>query len=374
MTEVLEKNPRVLFYGAIGGMGTARQIGGGETGNKKTIGYLENIGFEIVAVGKPYPKNGKQFRSLRYFAHLLKVFLLVSWKILTSPSIRNVHVSGFYMHLVYHECALILVSKMLRRNVIYELRGSGVQRGYEQRSAVYRAFFRWAIANSNAVLCQGSRYKPFIQTFTDRPVIHYPNCNELHHLTRVPPFQDLAGTDIVRLIYFGRVVESKRPDISINVCSELRIRGIDARLEIVGKGNEYYLDHLRGLANSLDIQGFVSFHLPMETSDLVKFLTTSHFFVFPSQEEREGQSNALTEAMAVGVVPVVSNAGFNAEIVADEFLVVLADDEPSAYCDIIIEVIRSGNWSTLSSNARTRVKKVYSEEVALGALRTAYCS
>src|SRR5690606_722885 len=42
------------------------------------------------------------------------------------------------------------------------------------------------------------------------------------------------GTEVLRLIYAGRIIPEKGPLEAVEVCAELRRRGYDARLDIVG--------------------------------------------------------------------------------------------------------------------------------------------
>lgn len=334
--------------------------------------YLRRTGFDTVSVGKPYPRKAGILRAPQYAGGLLAVFLKVFWKLATDRSIGSVHISGFYLHLIYHEYALIALSRLMGKRVVYELRGSGVERGYDHRSLFYRFFFRQAVARSHAVLSQGSRYLPFLRRFTDRNVLHYPNCNELYRMPRENPDETVTEAGEVRLVYFGRIVASKRPDLAIRACHDLCVRGINARLSIVGEGEEGFLQDLKSISASLGDPARVDFLPAVEMAGLIEILARSHFFVFPSAEPREGQSNALTEAMGMGGVPIVSGAGFNREIVGDASLVVAVDGQASAYSDIMHRILTAGDWRHLSAKARGRVALLYSEDVALAALRDAH--
>lgn len=73
---------------------------------------------------------------------------------------------------------------------------------------------------------------------------------------------------------------------------------------------------------------------------LKDILKNQHLFLFPSVEKREGHSNALNEAMAWGVVPVVSNNNFLSSIVGDNSLVV-SELVVDSYVSVIMRLIQN---------------------------------
>ena len=85
-------------------------------------------------------------------------------------------------------------------------------------------------------------------------------------------------------------------------------------------------------------------------------MNTSHFFLFPSQNKFEGHSNALTEAMAFGLVPITSNYGFNKTVVGYKELV-------EKYAETAINIITQGLWDEYSKKMMKRVEDNFSEEV-----------
>src|SRR5690606_22646201 len=127
------------------GRGAEIKVGGGETGNRKTVQYLEKLGFIVETLKKPYPRGGGAIRYLRYAYDLLGVGASLFYRLFSNSEIRTVHISGFYMHLIYHEALLLTISKLFKRRVVYEMRGAGVKSGFESRSRLYRIVFRFVL-------------------------------------------------------------------------------------------------------------------------------------------------------------------------------------------------------------------------------------
>lgn len=361
------KDSRILFYGALGN-GKKFTVGGGETGNHRTIKLLQKNGYEVITLHKPYPvKNiiGYFIYSIRMFLTLFSFFFT-----LRSSGVKVVHISGFYLHLIYHEYLLVKISRLLKIKCIYELRGGGVIEAYKKRSFIYRQFFNATINNASVLLCQGESYIQFLKNLTEVEIFHYPNY-VLDDFMLNGSKSDRKNDSSLQLVYFGRIVQSKNLDFLLTICKELTKQQVEFNLEIIGSGDEDYIRYLKEIAEKENLNSYVSFSGPMGPKQLNKKLTGKHFFLFPSNEKREGHSNALTEAMALGIVPVCSNAGFNAEIVNDKELVVNEYD-PHKYIKVIRKLWENNRWDFYSNKAISRIKNNYTEQIAEKILLEAY--
>lgn len=116
-------------------------------------------------------------------------------------------------------------------------------------------------------------------------------------------------TDDLVYLFIGRLHVLKRIEFLLRAWSKLP-KGAPRRLLIVGDGPER--DALMTLATSLHL-GDVRFE--PTTNDVVTYLKAADVFVLPSQHE--GLSNALLEAMAVGLPAIVSDVDGNRALVSD---------------------------------------------------------
>ena len=78
----------------------------------------------------------------------------------------------------------------------------------------------------------------------------------------------------------------------------------------------------------------------------------------------------VTEAMAFGVVPIVSQAGFNASICGDNQLVV-NELSPHLFAQRIIDIEKKGEWEYFSRFVYNRVIEQFTEKQALEKLKQA---
>lgn len=106
------------------------------------------------------------------------------------------------------------------------------------------------------------------------------------------------------VIYAGRLHHDKRVDLLLNIWSSVHAKHTDARLLIVGSGVEEA--YLRTKASEGVI--FIG-----QVDDVAEYLKISDLFVLPSA--REGLSNSILEAMAVGLPVAATAVGGTPDIV-----------------------------------------------------------
>ncbi|WP_374471253.1 glycosyltransferase [Phenylobacterium sp.] len=129
------------------------------------------------------------------------------------------------------------------------------------------------------------------------------------------------GRDGTRLVYAGRLVPDKGVERLIEAAALLP-RDRPWTLTILGDGPERR--PLAALAAERGLAGRVA--LPGHTGDAPAELLRHDIFVSPSL--REGQSNALLEALAAGLIPVCAPASGVEELVDPDLGVVTRDATP----------------------------------------------
>lgn len=358
-------NMNIIFYGPVGGK-SKKIIGGGESGNRKTISILKKNGFLIDVIEKPYPQKIPVIRGMIYPFQLLNTYFLFVLKLLVSPK-PTFHLSGFYGHLIYIEYLFITTAKLLNIRSTYEIRAGGAIEIYNDSSFLYKFFFRKTLQSASFILCQGADYLPFIKKIANVDGLYYPNfiLDELLSSHNDTTFRCSSNT--IEMVYFGRIVKSKNIEFIIEICKFLKDK--DFKCEIIGGGDDTYINSLIQLSKDYGIYDKIIITPPINSIELNEKLKHKHFFLFPSKEKREGHSNSLTEAMSVGVVPIVSTAGFNASIVNQPNLVI-KDFNPKLYAECIKSIWDLKNWERYSSECYLRVRNDFSENAVKATLKS----
>jgi len=137
---------------------------------------------------------------------------------------------------------------------------------------------------------------PVIANFVDETVLDQYGCS-------APPQGPL------RFIFVGSLTTRKQPRLLIRAIAEMRLRGIDARLEVVGEGplRTKLIDDIEEtqLRDHVVIHGF--------RREPYSVVAAADVFVLPSLSE--GMSRACLEALHLGVPCVLRAVDGNAEVI-----------------------------------------------------------
>jgi glycosyltransferase involved in cell wall biosynthesis len=161
-----------------------------------------------------------------------------------------------------------------------------------------------------------------------------------------PPRDRLDGP--VRLLFVGRLSPRKGPDVAIAALRELRARGVDARLTLVGSvfpGYEWFEEQLRDAAADLD--GHVEF--AGFRSDVAPALAGADVVLVPSVLD-ESFGNTAVEAVLAGRPTVVSGLrGLREAVDGYAAAQVVEPARPELWADAVQRV--TGDWASFRTAA-----------------------
>ena len=90
------------------------------------------------------------------------------------------------------------------------------------------------------------------------------------------------------------------------------------------------------------------------------------------RHDGEGHSNALTEAMAEGLVPLCADNGFNRSVIGDCGRIFDRNADGAAYAEAVRAIITSGGWWQLSRRTAERIARNYTAETVVPGLIERY--
>lgn len=168
------------------------------------------------------------------------------------------------------------------------------------------------------------------------------------------------------LVYLGRMVREKRPDLAIKALAELKhLHGLSPRLAMVGDGPR--LGQLRSLAKSLGVGEQVTLLGRIEDDqEVYSLLCGARALVYPAAPEG-GWSIAFLEANAAGIPVVTSQSseiGTSREMISEGkngFAAV--EPVPALYAEKIEAALEANRDGRLSSGCREFAKKFEWESI-----------
>lgn len=349
---------RIAYCGPIARPGRPAR-GGYESANRRLIDDLRLRGLEIVEMPYAEASSGK---PSKIFAYALGFAGIVAELVRKRRRFDLLHLTPLYRQFLYAEALLCMIAWVLGKRVVLDIRAGSFVRNYRERSSAYRSLADALLRRAELVAIEGSEYMPFMAERRAGPVLYLPNYVKSHVAPLATP-QARSG-DPMRIVFLSRVVPEKGVETAIGALEVLKERGVRATLEIIGTGEEAYVETLAARTRDLP----VSWSGALTPSEVRSHLAAAHFFVFPTVHRGEGHSNALTEAMAEGVVPICSDNGFNRSVVGGCRRILTVDASATDYADAMMSIWSAGGWSELSAMCQERVEQQFSSEAVLARL------
>ena len=178
----------------------------------------------------------------------------------------------------------------------------------------------------------------------------------------------------------GQITPWKAQDDAVRILADVRRRGVEARLLVVGRpqfvggaeryDNSRFLDAVRRLVTELGVADSVLFL--GERQDVREILAALDVLIVPSWEEPFGR--VVLEAMSMGVPVIATNVGGPAEIVRDgEDGILLPPRRPSQWGEAVSALLSDPERrSVIGRRARATVEGRFNPERHLAGVLGVY--
>ena len=346
--------------------------GGGEVGNRRTLELMLKCGYEVKLIEKyQRVKNHSFLNKCLLLAKMVANVCKFSFILLFGRRTKSiVHIVGFYGPTVYFERTLVAIAKGLGYKAVYEMRGGGADDYYGKGSKIYKRFFDSIIRKCDCVFSQGLENYGLIDRIDERKDrFYYPNFVMPDF---VPETYPVKPTCRMNMLYFGRISSTKNIDIVLQTMKILHEKYSDMTLSIVGNHtDDTYYNSLMEYVRKNELSECVKFYPACNHEKLKEHLKDKHFYIFPTTEPHEGHSNAMTEAMAWGLIPIATPQGFNRSVVDNPNLIV-SELSPTAFAMCVSRIIEENHVEMYSRQSYDRVKRCYSAETVYNQLKGKY--
>jgi len=208
-----------------------------------------------------------------------------------------------------------LLKRTHRLPYIVSLRGADVPTDEVKRFAtaykLLRPVFRGLLKDADAVVSVSNGLRSHAQKSAPVPIEVISNAIDLSLFT--PPLE-AAPTETVRLLYVGRLVASKSPDVLIEAVARLKnLTDTPFLLAVVGEGA--HRAALERMVIDQNLSKFVTFAGWVGHPDLLAYYRRADIFV--TATTWEGMPNTVLEAMACGLPIVGTDAPGMNQLVTD---------------------------------------------------------
>jgi glycosyltransferase involved in cell wall biosynthesis len=341
--------PPIYLCGPIARAGEAAR-GGYQACNRRTLEALRAAGADVRPLPFPHPRSRGPRKMIEYALG----FIALYGRVLKCPRGAILHLTALSVYFIYLEWVIVKLARWRGCRILFDLRAGAGLINYEERTAIYRRAFDATARTAAMCFVEGEELLPFVSRSSRRPTYHFPN-----HLdtARIPPRRDAALPAAPTIVYAGRIVPEKGVETLLESCRALSESGMTPEIAVAGDGDPVYLALLRERFADLPVRWMG----PLQSHEVLELFARSHFFVFPTRHFGEGQSNALTEALACGCVPLVSRHGFNASVIGTTGVVFDPSASAADYAAEMAAIWGSPErWRELSSQARRRGAQLFS--------------
>lgn len=156
----------------------------------------------------------------------------------------------------------------------------------------------------------------------------------------------------IRVVCVRQLWRLYRVDLLLRAVAQLRTEGVDVVCDIAGDGEER--GALEALTRELRLEGHVRFHGYVQPAQAERLLASGDVYV--STSETDGLSVSLLEALAMGVVPVLTDIPANRGWVEDGVSGVLVGHSAEEVAQAILAASRLDRETVVRIN-RTTVRE-----------------
>lgn len=238
----------------------------------------------------------------------------------------------YIFHARLHALGPALAARDAGAPLAIKLGGGGEASDFEALRAKRYFYGSWVqsylLSKVDAFVANGAQIEADLARLGVEParVAAFPNGVAL------PPEEELVGAAPSRrgdtFIFAGRLVEDKRLEVLFDAAMSCagETGKASPRLVLLGDGPEGR--RLQAIAQARDRHGTVQF--PGYVADVYPELWKADFFI--SASKREGQSNALLEAMSAGLIPIIYGASGATDVVTHgETGFLVAESDPAHF-------------------------------------------
>jgi glycosyltransferase involved in cell wall biosynthesis len=266
----------------------------------------------------------------------------------------------------FHSLVAMLFKSVFKKRVIIKVAATGPLSDFSMiKKVIFGDKFLAAMKKTDRLIITSaqSMQEALEEGFSSEAVLQIPNGVDTHYF-RPNGSQGEENT----ITFIGRLDRMKGIHILIQAFTQLREKGWDMHLDIIGDGPEK--NTLKQLAVNSRLHEHISFY--GEVENVAPYLQRSTLFVLPSLSE--GLSNVLLEAMACGLPVIAARTGGNPDIIQNGVNGLLVDlENPEQLSKAVERLLSDRSFADrLGVQARKTIEERYSMDQVVEHYQTLY--
>jgi len=335
-------------------------VGGGQSSARRVIEGLRQSGFEVIITDRHWntslTKIGHVFETVFYtILNVSQLFFKLLFGKREDSIYLNISYSNVLLPLEYYTGK---IAELLGYKSVLYLKGGRLNDVISGLSGKRKEMFKKNLDMRSLIMLEGECDIERIIAFTQKKVIWFPNYIFEKNILDIVPEKT---TEEIGICHFGRITKDKGVEIVLNAFEILAEKYPKLHLSIiggiggVGGGDPIFYENFNRKCKESKFADRIT-RIGQSSHDFLReMMDNNHFFLFPTSDPCEGQSNSLNEAMSRGLIPIVSDFHFNKAIVGDDKMVVKGFDARD-YAECIDRIISQGKIKEMSEHSLNRIK------------------
>jgi len=361
--KVLLCGPRLQNKNALYGGGT-----GGYTRNMTVyLKYFNSDEFLLVPCFQT-TRNKNLFKVLQFPVRLINdLYTFILNLIKEKPAV--IHIMGQYRSAITREFFLVLLSKLFRKKIIYEIKAGSFIAFYNKANYFKKSLTDYVLRHSEVILAEGEIYIDFINNITGTNKCYYfPNfvpSDEVPDLIS-PKFK----SNVLNVLFVGYCYEGKG-------IFEL-VRGLDfcaknneiIKLTIVGEESPEFGTWIDDYTWSGNLTIVRLGKLPH--AEVLQQMSVNDVYFYPTKHGGEGHNNSINEAMMNFMTIVTTKIGFLTSVLGDSAYFLDEVNDEAIY-DIVRHIIANKHEAVeKATKAKERLVEYYTSFKQIPILNSYY--
>ncbi len=171
----------------------------------------------------------------------------------------------------------------------------------------------------------------------------------------------------IKIIFVGRLIEFKAPDLIVLICNELKNRGISFEMTIIGFGKMY--DQVNQMITENNLTNYIQLRGGLTQEQIILMMDESNVFLYPGIYDQHGRAEnqglVVQEAQSMKLPVIVSDAGGTCEGVLDGITgFVVKEKDIIGYANVIEHIVKHPDLcETMGKKAREFVQENFDSKI-----------
>ncbi|MCB0678309.1 MAG: glycosyltransferase family 4 protein [Saprospiraceae bacterium] len=358
---------KVLLYGpVVAAMEGA--YGGGTGGYTRKMGlYLQHFRSETMEFVPSFHTVRGQYRFgffvVRFF---LDLFIFVRDLLRYRPA--AVHLLGQYRSAIPREFIVVLLCRLARKPVVYEIKAGVFVEWYQGTNPLFRAMTDFCLRRAALVLCQGRPYVHFLRKQLGIESRYHPNFVPVEEIPD-DPGEKLTG-EALRVLFVGYAFHDKGVFELVEGC-RLAASSTPVELTLVGHEHSDFTKWMDAISPTAGLRVTRKGRLPHE--EALEEYRRSDVYCYPTRHRGEGHNNSINEAMMMGLIIVTTRQGFMDTILDEDTACFLPEISPQAIAGALLDIsLHREEYRRRSAKVREHLLANFTSEIVFGRLEQHY--